>query len=94
MPEPKNYVFEHTELAEILLKQANVHEGFWGIYLEFGFAGANMPTTPDAKTFSPAAITFINKIGIQRFDAPSNLTVDAAEINPLHGASKKKHRVT
>jgi hypothetical protein len=92
MPEPKNYVFDHTELAEILVKHANVHEGFWGVYLEFGLAGANVPTTPDGKTFTPAAITFVNKIGIQRFDIPSNLTVDAAQVNPLHGATPKKRR--
>src|ERR1039457_1183499 len=54
MPEPKNYSFAHTEIAEILIKQANIHEGHWGVYFEFGLAAANVPTTPDGKTFAPA----------------------------------------
>lgn len=83
MPEAKNYVFGYTELAEILVKKLELHEGLWGIYVEFNFGGANVPTTPDSKTIAPAAITLIKGIGIQRFDAPNNLTVDAAEVNPL-----------
>jgi hypothetical protein len=88
MPEVKNYSFSHVELTEILVKKLDLHEGLWGVYLEFGFSGANMPTAPDGKTFSPAAISFVNKIGIQKFDSPSNLTVDAAKINPP--TSRKK----
>lgn len=90
MPEVKNYVFAHTELAEILVRKLDVREGHWGIYLEFALAAGNVPTSPDATTVTPAAITFINKIGIQRFDAPTNLTVDAAKINPAKTHSSKK----
>jgi hypothetical protein len=89
MPETKNFVFDHRELAEILVKKLDIHEGVWGIYLEFTNAGANMPTTsPD--TFTPAIINFVNKVGIQRFDRPSNLTVDAAVVNPKISTFKRK----
>lgn len=81
MPEPKNYVFSHAELAEMMIKKVGIHEGLWGIYLEFTQMGANVPM-PDGKTISPAAVTLIKCIGIQRFDTPNNLTVDAAEVNP------------
>ncbi len=81
MPEAKSYTFDHAELAELLVKKLNITEGLWGIYLELGMSGANMPMPPEGKTFTPAIIGFINKIGIQRFDVPSNLTVDAAKIN-------------
>lgn len=94
MPEVKNYTFSHIELAEILVKKLDLHEGLWGVYLEFGTGGANVPTSPDGKTLTPAAITFINRIGLQKFDAPSNLTVDAAVVNPAripaHSISSKK----
>lgn len=86
MPETKNYVFNHTELAEILVKKLDVHEGLWGLYFEFGHGGANVPTGPDQKTFLPASITFIQKVGIQRFDTANNLTVDAAQVNPAQPA--------
>ena len=82
MPEIKNYTFEHTELAEILIKQLDIHEGLWGVYIEFGFGAANVGNSPDPKTVMPAGLSFVNKIGIQKFDAPNNLTVDAAQVNP------------
>lgn len=44
--------------------------------------GGNLPTSPSGKILSPAAITFINRIGLQRVDGPaSNLTVDASQVN-------------
>ena len=89
MPETKNFVFDHRELAEILVKRLDIHEGVWGIYVEFSNAGANMPTT-GPETFAPAIINFVNKIGIQRFDKPSNLTVDAAVVNPKFSALKRR----
>lgn len=87
MPEIKNYVFAHTELAEILVKHLDLHEGHWGVYLEFGLMGANVPAPQESNYFLPAAVNFVNKIGIQRFDVPNNLSVDAAQVNP----PKKKH---
>jgi hypothetical protein len=82
MPEIKNYTFTHKELAEILVKQLDVHEGLWGVYFELGLGGANVPTSPDQKTLTPAAVALIQKVGIQRFDTENSLTVDAAQVNP------------
>jgi hypothetical protein len=90
MPETKNFVFDHRELTEILVKKLDIHEGLWGIYFEFSNAGANIPTA-SPETFAPAIINFINKVGIQRFDKPSNLTVDAAVVNPKVSAFKRRH---
>ena len=90
MPEPKNFTFSHTELAELLVQKLDIHEGFWGIYLEFGLGAGNVPASSDTSVFVPAAITFVNKVGIQRFEAPSNLTVDAAAVNPKSSQAKKK----
>ncbi|HYW43662.1 MAG TPA: hypothetical protein VE959_12450 [Bryobacteraceae bacterium] len=89
MPETKNYVFEHTELAEILVKNLGIHEGFWGIYIEFGLKGANVPVGPDSRIILPAAISFVQKIGIQRFDEPNSLSVDAALVNPPMAKKKR-----
>lgn len=83
MPESKNYVFGHTELAELLVKQLDLHEGLWGVFIEFNFGAANVPQSADGKSLAPAAIAAIKSIGIQRFDAPNNLTVDAAVVNPI-----------
>lgn len=82
MPEAKNYIFGYTELAELLVKKLDLHEGLWGVYIEFNFGAANVNAAPDGKSLAPAAIAAIKGIGLQRFDAPNNLTVDAAIVNP------------
>jgi len=86
MPETKNYLWNYQELAEILVKKADVHEGYWGIYFEFTLLGANVPTMPDQSIVLPASVVFVQRTGIQRFDKPNNLTVDAAKINPALAA--------
>lgn len=81
MPEAKNLVFTHKEVAEALIKEAKINEGLWGLYVEFGLTGANISSGPDGK-LTPAAIVPVVKLGIQRFDRPNDLTVDASEVNP------------
>lgn len=80
MAEARTYVFKYQEIAEELVKRAGVHEGYWGIYMEFGIQGANIGRTEDE--WLPTAIVPVLKVGIQRFDKPNPLTVDASEINP------------
>jgi hypothetical protein len=94
MPDANNHVFSHAELAELLIKRLDLHDGLWGVYLEFGLIGANVPLPPDGEQFMPAAVCTVNKIGLQRFDKSSNLTVDAAVVNPRDKpiVAKKKAR--
>jgi hypothetical protein len=95
MPEPQNFVFNHKEIAEALIKQQDLHEGLWGVYIEFGIAGANINQGPDGDNLLPAAIVPVLKIGIQRFPKPNNLTVDASQVNPAKQlAAPSKHRTT
>src|SRR5919197_1299408 len=82
MAEVKSYVFDYKEVAEALIKKQGIHEGLWGIYMEFGIGAANIPAGPSEQVLLPAAIVPVVKVGIQRFDKPSSLTVDAAEVNP------------
>jgi hypothetical protein len=82
MPEVANITFTHREIAEALIKKQNLHEGLWGIYVEFGLGAANISQIPDGADLMPAAIIPVLKIGIQRFSSPNNLTVNAAEANP------------
>ena len=72
---------------EALIRFNDVHEGLWGLYIEFGFAAANMGEGPE--NILPTAIIPVKKIGIQRFNEANNLTVDAAEANPSKRAKKK-----
>jgi hypothetical protein len=84
MPEVKTYTLTLTEIAELLIKKLDIHEGLWGAYIEFGLAAANVPIGPEVKgAIAPAVIGVLHKFGIQRFDSPNNLTVDAAKVNPI-----------
>ena len=63
-----------------LIQQQKIHEGIWGLYVEFGILAANIgPTQEDV---NPAAIVPIVKMGLQKFDQLSNIAVDASEVNP------------
>lgn len=82
MAEARQITFTYRELAEILVKQQDVHEGLWGIYAEFGIGAANINPAPGADAV-PSAIVPLQRFGIQRFDEEvQGLTVDAAIVNP------------
>ena len=91
MAEPRAFSYKFKEIAEILVKEQDLHEGFWGISFEFAI-GAGMIPYPqgDNANLIPAAIVPVIKVGIHKFDEPNSLTVDAAEVNPL--PSKKSSR--
>lgn len=94
MPEAQNFVFDHKEIAEALIKQHGIHDGLWGVYIEFGIAGANINQGPTEDNLLPAAIVPVLKIGIQRFPKPNSLTVDASQINPVKSNSSALRRRT
>jgi hypothetical protein len=74
-------------VVEALIRYNNIHEGLWGLYIEFGLAAANMGQAPE--DILPTAIIPVKKIGVQRFNEANNLTVDAAEANPAPKAKKR-----
>ena len=74
-------------MVEALIRYNDLHEGLWGIYIEFGLAAANMGQGPE--DILPTAIIPVKKIGLQRFNEANNLTVDAAEANPSLKAKNK-----
>lgn len=82
MAESRQYLFKFKELAELMIKSQNIHDGFWGIYVEFGIQGTNLNISPDQENLVPTAIIPVLHIGLQRFDQPNSLTVDASAVNP------------
>lgn len=80
MAEATQITFKHEELVELMLKKQGIHEGIWGLFVNFGFSASNIgPTDTEV---SPAAIVGILGIGLQKFDKASNIAVDAAKVNP------------
>jgi hypothetical protein len=82
MPEINQLHFSNQELVELMLKNANIHEGKWVISMLFGFAGGNFGPTESEMT--PGAVIGVQKIGLQRATAetPPAMVVDASLVNP------------
>src|SRR6266540_5832120 len=79
-------IISFKEMAELLVKKKGLHEGFWGIFVRFGIKATNVefvePENPQAKSMLPTALIPIVELGIQRFNEPASICVNAAEINP------------
>lgn len=89
MAEANQILFEYKEVAEALIKKQDLHEGLWGVYLEFGLGAANINSEQIPGSFTPAAIVPVRRIGLQRFPEANNLTVDAAQVNPPSASAKR-----
>jgi hypothetical protein len=87
MAETKSISFDFKEIAELLVKNQGIHEGLWAIYVEFGIGAGNVGPSPEE--LKPAAIIPVMKLGIQRVEEPSNLSVDASIVNPSPGSKSK-----
>jgi hypothetical protein len=90
MAETAQIKFSNKEIVTALLKAQGINEGIWGIYVRFGIQGVNIG--PDEDSAVPAAIVPILEFGLQKFDRLSNLSVDAATVNPKAAPSRSKRR--
>lgn len=88
MPETDRITFNHKEIAEILIKHQDLHEGCWGVLIEFNLAGANVGPSQDKSV--PAAIVGVVKIGLQRMRDEKGIAVDAARVNPPKRSKAKR----
>ena len=80
MGEPEIIMFEYKEIVQALVKQQGIHEGIWGLTIKFGLQVGNIQM--GEKDAVPGVIIPLVKMGIQRLDKASPLSVDAAEVNP------------
>ena len=86
MAESNQYTMTLKEVAELIVKKIDVHEGSWSLLLGVQIGVGNFGPTPD-QTFPGATVT-IQQIGIQRVDPnspvinPGSVVVNAAVVNP------------
>lgn len=95
MPETSQLNFSYKEVAEALVRKADLHEGFWGVLMNFGIKGSNIGTTEEpGGDMLPAAIVPVLQVGLQRFDKETNLSVDAAKVNPKPKTKPRSRKQT
>ena len=80
MAEATQYAFSHKELVTMLVKHQHLHEGIWQLQFNFGFGAANIGPSP--ADLNPAALVPVMSVGISKVTEETNLTIDAAKVNP------------
>jgi len=80
--------YSFKELAELLVKDRGIHEGYWGLYAKFGISAANVGSS--VGDVRPTALVPILELGLQKYDELNNLNVDAAEVNPKPSGTSKR----
>lgn len=78
MPDVKQITFTHKELTELMLKDRGISSGHWQILIAFKLVGGNVGL--ESADPNPAAITLIDRIGIQQVDQPTPLSIDASKL--------------
>lgn len=87
MPDIDRYSFTYKEVLEALVKKAEIHQGIWQLVVNLGLSGLNAGPSEDQVV--PAALVAITNLGLQKAtpESPSNLTIDAAAVNPASTSS-------
>jgi hypothetical protein len=88
MAEASKITFPYSEVVEALIVKHGLHEGLWSLDIKFGIQATNFG--PNENDLKPTAIIPILEIGLQKVDKATNLTVDAAKVNPASRV-KSKH---
>ncbi len=90
MSDPSIVPFSHKDVVTALIKQKDIHEGIWGLIIEFGLGATNINKGPGDPDVFPAAIIPVLKIGIQSVPTLNSLSVNAAEVNPIQKVGNTK----
>ena len=86
MPETSQYTFSFKEIVTALVKAQDIHEGIWGLFVNFGLNASNVG--PTESELRPAAMVPLLALGLQKFPKETNLSVDAAKVNPITKTKK------
>jgi hypothetical protein len=91
--ESERISFSLQQVAAALVKEHGIHEGFWGVSVEFGIGAANIVIPPErGGGMLPAAIVPVKNIGLIPFNEENDLVVNAAKVNPARGGRKRKRK--
>jgi hypothetical protein len=82
MGDPLLITFSYKELATVLIKHQGLHEGLWNVFVQPGLLPGHIKTGPSEEDVVPGVIVPLVKIGLQKQDKATPLSVDAAEVNP------------
>jgi hypothetical protein len=76
------------ELAEVIVKHQDLHEGIYDLAFEFQIAVGAVGPQPDMVV--PGAMIGVSRIGLLKAEQLGPHTVDAAAVNPIRKQRKPK----
>lgn len=79
---------ELHDLAALLVKHHDLHEGLYDLSFEFQIAVGAIGPSPELVL--PGAMIGIKGIGLTKAEKEGPMTVDAAKVNPVKKPSRKK----
>ena len=82
MAEITHITYTNKELLILMLKDQGIHEGNWVFGAQFVFTAMNIGQSQDGSDASPASVTAIKSIHIERVPESLPFSVNAAEVNP------------
>jgi hypothetical protein len=81
MAEPTQLLmYDHEELAALMLKDQGITSGLWRLTLGMNLTAGNFGV-PGTEGVHPGNVAVVTKIGIQKVDAPGPLVVDAGALD-------------
>lgn len=80
MGEPTEFLFDYKEVAELLVKKQDLHEGIWELRFHFGLNAGCVGPSDDHLT--PTAFVGIVKVSLALAEKETNMSVNAAKVNP------------
>lgn len=70
------------DLAQILLREANVHDGFYEVAVVFGVSVGRFQGLPTPMGGEHGVMTTVNGVGLRKVDELTPRSIDASVLNP------------
>lgn len=91
MTKATQFLYPHRDLVTMMLREAEIHEGYWQLIANFRLGVGNVGASP--QDAMPTGMVSFAGAGIQKFDRQEGqelppLTYDAAELNPRKQKTK------
>ena len=87
------HFFSHKAVIEAMIKRQGLHKGRWMLVAELGLRGSYVQARTEAEKdktqLVPAGIITILRLALRQTDEINELSVDAAEVNPLPKAARQ-----
>lgn len=93
MPDAQpQFLLSHKDLAALLVRENEIHEGLWEVAFEFQIAIGTMGPSPEQ--VCPGAMFNVHRVGLNKVSQQTALSIDAAVVNPAPDITRSTKPIT